>query len=107
VCSLLFLSFGVYFMSVYISGIPKAKLLAALYNVAGRSRVMDEGEAQSRLDIRGGKVDYANGVALHVDISGDELDAEAYDAKFGDGAAQAVVEELRREIEAENLTPTG
>lgn len=99
-----------------ISNLPKAELLAALYN-ASRQQGMGFMDPTGRLDMtaaeaqgvidkytytdannhkeRIGYFDYLHGRILKVDINGDELRPHLYDRDNGQGACDSVVQNLR------------
>lgn len=104
--------------TVDISGIPKAKLLAALYNaarpigfgvleahIASREglSVMSEQHAQSLIDAyyldscTRLYFDYVYGRPLKVDISDATMETGLYDRDQGEGQAWRVVLQLRQE----------
>lgn len=99
-------------MTIDITGLDKATVLAALYN---RSRPQGMGflhfdpepmtrdEAQAviasggtHLSDRSLYFDYLKGRVMKVDLSKDEFDPWLYDRDNGNGAAYEVVSELRR-----------
>ena len=88
-----------------VSDIKPAALLAALYNRARAQGMgffaaqpdMTEADAEAVLakDPRG-DFDYLHGRAMKVQIGEPVLDAQLYDRDNGRGAAQSVVDALRR-----------
>ncbi len=88
-----------------ITNINKAKLLAGLYN---NSRPQGMGflhantneltivEAEECLKFTN-HFDYINGRVMKIDLSTNELDPALYDRDIGQGAAQRVVDQLRKE----------
>lgn len=98
-----------------IANLPKAELLAALYN-ASRQQGMGFMDPTGRLDmttaeaegviakysregsdnkLRISYFDYLHGRVLKVDINGDELRPHLYDRDNGQGACDLVVQNLR------------
>ena len=92
-------------MNVSISGLNKAEVLVALYNHSrsqGLGVFMDGGqamspEAASQLLKGRSRFDYVGGRVLKVDLSGDDFDPYLYDRDNGNGAAQRVINNLRKE----------
>ena len=87
-----------------ISGLSKAKVLAALYNNSqplglGRFQATDEdmteGEAQVILDEGQTYFDYLKGRVLKVSLENDEFDPYLYDRDNGEGAAQRIIDNLK------------
>ena len=91
-------------MMISLSGLDKAAVLAALYNA---SRVQGMGflhytpetmtreEAETLLE-QFTDFDYLHGRVMKIDLSEDTLDPCLYDRDNGEGAAQGVIESLRR-----------
>ena len=90
-----------------ISGLNKSEVLAALYNRAKPLGLgilhftpdnMSVEEAESVIAERGGDLyfDYHNGRVMKVDLSKESLYAVNYDRDNGEGAAQQVIDSLRR-----------
>lgn len=84
---------------INISGISKAKVLAALYNNSkpmGRGMLhydpamMTEGEAEELLK-QESYFDYIKGRVMKVDLSTDEFDPFLYDRDNGEGAAEEAI----------------
>jgi len=87
-----------------ISHIPKAKVLAALFNAAkpfgsgyiqyNPNHIMSEDEASKILE---GQVyfDYLEGRLMKVNLSLNELDTSNYNRDNGAGAAEAVINEIK------------
>lgn len=95
-------------MSIDISGIEKAKLLAGLFNASkqqgmgfldpdGATPITEEKAAEIIKQV-GTNFDYLMGRVLKVDIGGDSLEEWLYDRDNGEGAAAAVIEKLRAEM---------
>lgn len=108
-------------VAIYIAGIPKAELLAALVNGTrplGMGVLQDIGpmtveRAQARIDALqshdspqvsamqsmsgGGRLcfDYVEGRPVKSEIGGDMFDPHLYDRDAGEGAAEQVVAKLR------------
>lgn len=92
-----------------IEGIGKAKILAALYNrsapqgmgvVQAKAGQMTESEAEALLT----KVtyfDYLYGKVMKIDLHPDvkELDTRLYNRDLADGAAEAIIEQLKMQGE--------
>jgi hypothetical protein len=87
-----------------ISGLDKAKVLAALYNgskqqglgfLDGRgSTGMTVEDARAEL-AKGNCFDYLNGRVMKISLDGDDLETRLYNRDNGDGAAERIIEELR------------
>lgn len=81
-------------MAIKIEGLRKGVVLAALYNFAIPAALhggypkgpMDQSEADELTESET-RFDYVNGRALFVDLSGDLLITEKYDAANGPGLA--------------------
>lgn len=80
-----------------ISGMNKAKVLAALYNNAkpqGMGHIhfdaahMTEQEAQGFLDLGQTYFDYLQGRVMKIKLSGDDLDTTLYNRDNGENAAE-------------------
>ncbi len=99
--------------SINIANIPKAALLAGLYNGAKPHQNFTEGRARPISDFRtlletraieerltGRKIEHfsINARLIKLDIGGDTLDPTLYDRDNGQGAAAAVVARLREEM---------
>lgn len=91
-------------MPINISKIPKAKVLAALFNHAKPlglgllhyiPRDMDETEAQKILDSGQTYFDYHEGRLMKVDLSGDELDTRFYNRDNGEMAAENAISQIQ------------
>lgn len=91
-------------MTLDITGIDKADLLAALYN---NSRTQGLGflhfkpgsmtrDDAAELLTQTQRFDYLHGRVMKVDLGSNELDARLYDRDLGAGAAKRVVDSLRR-----------
>lgn len=87
-----------------IGDLNKASVLAALYNnskVQGRgilqaiNKPMSESEAEELLT-QDTYFDYLHGKVMKIDLSRDELDTRLYNRDNGNGAAERVIEELRK-----------
>ena len=91
-------------MEISIKELPKAKVLAALYNASkvqgmgylqAKPGQMDEEWAQRELDESPDKYfDYLHGKVMKVDLRGDTLRTGLYDRDNGDGAAQRAIQHL-------------
>ena len=90
-------------------GLPKNKVLACLYDSARQQGMgflqynpepMSDKEAKKILD--GGQTyfDYVQGRVMKVDLSKDEFDPWLYDRDNGNGAADKVINQLRKDIES-------
>lgn len=87
-----------------ISKLSKAKVLAALFNRArplgigwlhyDPHHIMDEKEAEALLE-KYNYFDYLEGRVLKVNFSGDKIDTSLYNRDNGQGAAEAVISELK------------
>lgn len=86
-----------------ISHLPKAKVLAALYNnsrpfgmgyLQAKDGDMSEEEAAELLKEQT-SFDYLHGRLMKIDLSGDELDPWLYNRDLGEGAAERVIAELK------------
>ncbi len=87
-----------------ITGISKAKILAALYNASrpqgmgflqAKQGDMSEAEAQALLDEADDKYfDYLHGRVMKIDLNGDELRTGLYNRDNGDGAAEDAIAHL-------------
>ena len=86
-----------------ISGMSKAKVLAALYNNSHPQgmgflhfdpRPMTEEEAQALLDSGQTYFDYLKGRVMKVDLSGNELETLLYNRDNGENAAETVLANL-------------
>lgn len=89
---------------VSIKGLSKAKVLAVLFNGSRTQglgfyqisdNAMDEKTAEKIL-LRQTSFDYLQGRVMKIDLSGDEFDPWGYDRDNGQGAAQRLIDELRR-----------
>lgn len=87
---------------INISGIPKEKVLIALYENAKcqglgylqyNSAPMKEEEACHLLS-QHTYFDYLNGRVMKVNLSSDELDPYLYDRDNGEGAAQKAIDSI-------------
>lgn len=85
-----------------ISGIDKAKLLAALYNNSKPlglgfrhfdPKLMTDDEAAKLLEDQA-YFDYLKGRVMKVNLAGDELDPWGYDRDNGQGSLQKIVDGL-------------
>jgi hypothetical protein len=87
-----------------ITGLSKAKVLAALFNSAKPlglgiihykvNHVMDEKEAAELLEEQT-YFDYHEGRLMKVDLSEDEVRTSLYNRDNGEGAAEAAVDAIR------------
>ena len=86
-----------------ISGVSKAKVLAALYNNSKPqgmgfmhfdAQPMTEEEAQTLLDSGQTYFDYLKGRVMKIDLSGDELETWLYNRDNGENAAETVLANL-------------
>ena len=88
---------------VDIRGLSKPAVLAALCNATsslGMGRLEDKGpvsekDAEAVLE-RSSYVDYCCGRPIKADFAGDQFESWGYDRDAGQGAAERVVEKLRR-----------
>jgi hypothetical protein len=85
-----------------ISGLDKAKVLAALYNRARQqgmgflhargSEAMTVEQAREKIaNNKSMYFDYLHGRVMKIDLSGDELDTELYNRDNGRGAAERII----------------
>lgn len=90
-------------MSIDISNLDKAAVLAALYADARPQGMgfmwfvpgpLDAAEARSLLTDQT-YFDYLHGRVMKVDLSGNEFDPRLYDRDNGDGAAARAVDSVR------------
>ncbi len=94
------------------TGIPSSVLLAALLNnqfeIGEHQNVVHDGTtvqaAQSMLDTWGCQVGVLLCKVVEVDFSMDQFNPALYDASRGEGAAQQVVDQIRRVLPDELLT---
>lgn len=101
-----------------IRGIDKATLVAALFNnskpvglgffAAKSNTKMTAEDAQKYLDKGQTYFDYLEGRVMKIDVSGDEMDPWGYDRDNGQGAANKVVEAIRKSqsLEFKSAIPT-
>ena len=91
-----------------ISGISKAKVLAALYNNSKTQGMgmlhfdpapMIEDQAQKLLDSGKTYFDYLKGRVMKIDLSSDEVDTWLYNRDVGENAAETVLENIKRQIQ--------
>lgn len=89
---------------VDISGLDKVEVLRALYAKSkdlGMGRLafvpgdLDYNEAKEILDSQRGYVDYLKGRVMKVDLKGDTLSTRMFNRDNGDGAAEAIIKNLR------------
>lgn len=89
-----------------IKGLDKAEVLLALYNGShcqglGFLQALDTYTLEdAKRDLKesiDGYFDYLHGRVLKVDLSGDSFDSWLYDRDCGEGAAERVINELRRQ----------
>ena len=90
---------------VDITGIDKPELLVALYHgthPVGMGFIhnnpefgLDDAEAAITAE-SSGRLDYVSGRPIKANISGDSFDPSLYDREAGEGAAQRVVDSLRK-----------
>lgn len=87
-----------------ITGLNKAKVLAALYNASkpqGRGflqyeeTAMTEEQAQQILDNGQLRFDYIRGRVMKIDLAQDEVDTRLYNRDNGPNAAESAVEAIR------------
>lgn len=96
---------------ISIKGLPKAHVLKALYDgshiqgmsilgVSVKPQDISVDYCQKIIDKCGEdlRFDYFNGRVLKIDLSGDEIDSRLYNRDCGEGAAEAVIEKLRHEL---------
>jgi hypothetical protein len=86
-----------------ITGIDKAKILAALYNGSRQQGMgfmnqrgasgMTEEEAREELKLKD-HFDYLHGRVMKISLKGDELRTDLYNRDNGDGAAERIIEGL-------------
>lgn len=85
-----------------IKDLDKAELLAKLYNDAQHigldadHRYMTLEDAQEVIDEAGLSFDTLGGRAIHMDLSGDEIDTTLYNQMNGHAAAESAVETVRQ-----------
>lgn len=91
--------------TIDISGLSKAKVLAALYNnsrplgmgfLHHTPEPMSESEAQALLDGGENYFDYVKGRVMKVSLKGDVFSPALYDRDNGEGAAERVISILRQ-----------
>lgn len=96
---------------VNISGLSKAKVLAALYNASKPLGIsmgflkydpydMSEEEAQSILDGGHLRFDYVKGRVMKVSLENDDIYPGFYDRDNGQGALERVVNGLRQRADS-------
>ena len=89
-----------------IAGLDKAEVLAALYNGSrqqgmGFLDTLDEQwmtVKQAREELENnerGYFDYLHGRVMKISLRGDEIDTRLYNRDNGEGAAEAIINELR------------
>ena len=95
-------------MKIDITGIDKAELVSALFNVSKpvglgflverHNKPMTQEDAQHIIDTRRGSLcfDYLQGRVMKVDLTGDQFDSGDYDRDNGQGRAQQVVDTLKK-----------
>lgn len=102
--------------TVFIAGLNKAQVLAALYNnsiVLGMGALHATGkpmsieEAQEIIDEGEFRFDYLHGKVMKVDISGDEFSSWGYDRDNGENAAQNVITRLQNTGEISSMKAPG
>jgi len=91
-----------------ISGMDKARVLMTLYNGSKQQgfglynlhgkKAMTLDEAQYIIDNYGMNYEYLNGRIMKIDISGDEVHTSAYNRDVGEGAAERLIEELKKSL---------
>ena len=89
-----------------IEGIDKAELLTALYNGSrqqGMGFIHERGRSdmsveEARAELRTGETyfDYLHGRVLKIDLSSDDLNTALYNRDNGAGAAERIIERLRK-----------
>lgn len=89
-----------------ITGIDKATLVAALFNnskplglgffSAKNNSEMTKESAQKYLDKGQTYFDYLEGRVMKIDVSGNQMDPQMYDRDNGNGAANKVVEGIKK-----------
>ena len=99
-----------------ISGLDKAAVLAALYNRSkqqgmgfvdkhGANDITAEQAREyikERADVvRGMYFDYLNGRVMKIDLSYDEMKTAMYNRDNGEGAAEAIIEQIRASMPPE------
>lgn len=99
-----------------ISGLDKAVVLAALYNGSkqqgmgfvdkhGANDITTEQAREyikERADVvRGMYFDYLNGRVMKIDLSYDEMKTAMYNRDNGEGAAEAIIEQIRASMPPE------
>lgn len=92
--------------TVDISKLNKAAVLAALYNGSRQQGMgfmnarggsgMTVEQAQDAIDAQGTYFDYLYGRVLKIDLSEDDLYTGLYNRDNGQGAAERIIEELRK-----------
>ncbi len=88
-----------------ISGMDKAEILAALYNGSfqqGMGKLHERGrdslskeEAKELLN-ESSYFDYLHGRIMKIDLKGDKLKTSGYNRDVGEGAAERIIEGLRK-----------
>lgn len=101
-----------------IAGLDKAEVLAALYN-GSRRRGMGflqtrgaEGMTveQAREELANNErlyFDYLHGRVMKISLRGDELNTALYNRDNGQGAAEAIIEALRSNVEVQGGAEAG
>jgi len=82
---------------VDIKGIDKAILIRKFFKRAsmGTGRINHD-RAVSLLETTGGKLRYVGSNILNIDVSGDMMDAAAYNKMYGAGSAETIINACRR-----------
>ena len=95
-----------------VKGIPKAELLAGLYNRSKpqglgfldyKAEKMSIEEAEAIIEEEGYSYDYLIGRVIKINIGRDEIDPSLYDRDNGKGAAQSVVDELKSKYNIQSI----
>ena len=89
-----------------IKGLDKVEVLLGLYNGShvqglGFLQAVDNytiKDAREDYEHSDGYFDYLHGRVLKVDLSGDSFDGWLYDRDNGEGAAQKVIDEIKKKL---------
>jgi len=90
---------------ISLTGLDKAKVLAALYNAAKPqglgfihydNKPMTPEKAEEIISGGNTDFDYLKGRVMKVDLSGETLDPYLYDQDNGQGTAKRVIDEIRK-----------
>ena len=97
-----------------ISGLPKAKLLVALFDSAQPSRLLPTTMVKKDLSLREAQrvidsgqkiISNLQGKVLNLNISGNKLDTNGYDREHGQGAAARIVMQVKKDNQGAATEP--